>query len=332
MRDRRLVVVSNRQPYSHVYSPGGVRWLRHAGGLVVALDAVLQALGGLWVAHGSGDADRSAVDEKDHVACPPDRPRYTLRRVWLSREDHERYYAGFSNGALWPLCHIVYVRPRFDLADWERYKDVNRRFAEATLEELGDGQALVFLQDYHLALAAATLRERRPSLHTALFWHIPWPNPEVFRILPWRRELLEGMLANDLLGFHTRARSALDSVADVGARVDRDIAVERGGRRGYGTLIGVDTGDRRAVRSDRGTRRRARASRSTRADRREGGARGRPARLHEGDSRAPAGAGPVVRAPPRMDRQAVLRPDRRAEPRRAGRVPRGAAAHARAGR
>jgi len=247
LRDRKLVVVSNREPYSHVHGAQGIRGVRHAGGLSAALDAVLQALGGLWVAHGSGDADREVVDEHDRVMLPPDRPRYPLRRIWLTHEDHERFYSGFSNGALWPLCHIVYVRPRFDVADWERYRDVNRRFAEATLEELGDGPALVFLQDYHMALAAQTLRERRPGLHTALFWHIPWPNPEVFRILPWRRELLEGMLANDLLGFHTRAYALnfLDSVAEVlEARVDRaHLAIERGGRRTWVRHfpIGVDT-------------------------------------------------------------------------------------------
>src|SRR6185436_12716757 len=235
VRDRRLVVVSNREPYSHVHRNGGVRVLRNAGGLTVALDAVAQALGGVWVAHGAGDADRETADANSRVPCPPDRPRYTLRRVWLDAADEQLYYQGFANGALWPLCHIVYVRPRFRQEDWERYRDVNRRFAEAALEEAGESPSLVFIQDYHLALAAQTLRERRPNLHLALFWHIPWPNPEVFRILPWRRELLEGMLANDLVGFHTRAHAMnfLDSVAEtLEARVDRDrLAVERGGRR-----------------------------------------------------------------------------------------------------
>jgi trehalose 6-phosphate synthase len=234
---RRLVVVSNREPYSHVREDGEIRWIRNAGGLTVALDAVARALGGTWVAHGSGNADQETADERGHVACPPDRPAYTLRRLWLTAEDHARYYAGFSNGALWPLCHIVYVRPRFDLADWNSYRDVNRRFAEAVLEEIGDEPALVFLQDYHLALCAKYLRERRPDLRIAMFWHIPWPNAEVFRILPWREELLEGLLANDLVGFHVRAHANnfLESVAAaVECRVDRDHhAVDRGGRRTY---------------------------------------------------------------------------------------------------
>jgi trehalose 6-phosphate synthase len=235
LRERRVVIVSNREPYSHRNADDSIEWTRNAGGLTVALDAVAQAIGAVWVAHGSGDADREVVDTHDRVGCPPGHPRYTLRRIWLSAEDHERYYAGFSNGALWPLCHIVYVRPQFRLADWQRYVDVNRRFADAVLEEVGDGPALVLLQDYHLAMAARFLREARPDLTLALFWHIPWPNAEVIRRLPWREALLDGLLANDLLGFHIRfhAQNFLGTVADsLEARVDPEtMSIERGGRR-----------------------------------------------------------------------------------------------------
>ncbi len=236
LRNRRLLVVSNRQPYSHVRDgEDGIRVIRNAGGLTVALDAVARAVGGVWVAHGSGDADREASDARDRVPCPPDRPTYTLRRLWLTPEDQAQYYSGFSNGTLWPLCHIAYVRPRFVGEQWERYRDVNRRFAEGALEEIGGDRAIVFLQDYHLALAAKTLRERRPDLHIAMFWHIPWPNPEVFRVLPWQREVLEGLLANDLVGFHIRAHALnfLDTVAaTLEARVDYEhMAIERAGHR-----------------------------------------------------------------------------------------------------
>ena len=235
MRGRRLVVVSNREPYSHVREDGGIRVVRNAGGLVVALDAVAKALGGVWVAQGQGSADRDVVDVQDHVPCPPEKPAYTLRRVWLSDDDHDRYYSGFSNGALWPLCHIAYVRPRFRREDWERYRDVNRMFAEAAVAEAGEGPALVFLQDYHLGLAAKFIRELRPDLQIAQFWHIPWPNPEVFRILPWRHELLEGLLSNDVLAFHIRAHALnfLDTVSEtLEARVMRErFAVHRGERR-----------------------------------------------------------------------------------------------------
>ena len=243
---RELVVVSNREPYSHQADGNSLRVVRNAGGLTVALDAVMQALGGTWVAHGSGDRDRDVVDKSDGVDCPPEDPRYRLRRVWLTRDDHDHYYAGFANSALWPLCHVAYVRPRFRLADFECYRDVNRRFADAVLEEIGQRPALIFIQDYHLALAARFLKERRPDLQVAMFWHIPWPNPEILRVLPWREEILEGMLANDVVGFHIRrhAINFLDSVAEtLEARVDSErLAVDRGGRRTWVRpfAIGVD--------------------------------------------------------------------------------------------
>ncbi len=247
LSDRKLVVVSNRQPYSHVHGEdGSLRVTRNAGGLTVALDAVARALGGVWVAHGSGDADREVTDEHDRVPCPPARPAYLLRRIWLGPVDHARYYSGLSNSALWPLCHIAYVRPRFRADEWEQYVEVNRRFANAVLEEVGDEPAVVFLQDYHLALVAKFLRESGRDLRIAQFWHIPWPNPEVFRILPWRHEVLEGLLGNDLVGFHTRthATNFLDTVAaEMEARVDHgQLSVERGGRRTFvGDFpIGVD--------------------------------------------------------------------------------------------
>jgi trehalose 6-phosphate synthase len=258
---RKLVVVSNREPYSHEREDGEIRVVRNAGGLTVALDAVMQALGGVWVAHGSGDADRAKVDAQDHFACPPDRPRYTLRRLWLTSDDHKRYYSGFANSALWPLCHVVYVRPRFRLADFESYRDVNRRFAEAVLEEIGDQPALVFIQDYHLALAARYLRERRPDIQLVMFWHIPWPNPEILRVLPWREEILDGMLANDVVGFHIQrhAMNFLDSVAEaLESRVDFErLAVDRGGRRTWvhASAIGVDAEEIAALAQTAETRR-----------------------------------------------------------------------------
>ncbi len=235
MPNRRLIVISNREPYSHFHDGDALRAVRNAGGLTVALDAVMQALGGVWVAHGGGEADREAVDQHDRVACPPGNPKYMLRRVWLEPEEQAGYYSGFANSALWPLCHVVYVRPRFELSDWEHYRAVNRRFAAAAIAEAGDRPALVFIQDYHLALAARYIKEARPDIQVALFWHIPWPNPETFRVLPWGRELLEGMLANDVLGFHIRrhALNFLDTVSEtLEARVDLErMAVDRGPRR-----------------------------------------------------------------------------------------------------
>lgn len=200
--DRLFVVVSNREPYVHILDGGEVSCTVPASGLTLALDPVMQASGGIWVAHGSGDADRQVVDDNDRVAVPPDNPSYTLRRVWLTKEEVDRYYLGFSNEALWPLCHITFTRPQFDKADWETYVKVNKMFAEAVLDEIGNKKALIFIQDYHLALLSRLIKSKNKKAITAQFWHIPWPNPEAFRICPWQEEMLDGLLGNNLIGFH----------------------------------------------------------------------------------------------------------------------------------
>jgi trehalose 6-phosphate synthase len=204
LHGRRLIVVSNREPYLHEYGRGQVVSERPASGMVSAIDPVLQACGGLWVAHGSGTADRLVVDDRDCVAVPPEAPRYTLKRVWLSKQEEQGYYYGFANEGLWPLCHVVFARPRFDLSDWQAYVEVNQKFADAILAEIQDTPALVWIQDYHFALLPRLLKEARPDVLVAQFWHIPWPNPEAFRICPWKHDVLWGLLANDLLGFHIR--------------------------------------------------------------------------------------------------------------------------------
>ncbi len=196
-----LVVVSNREPWAHEFGPDGSIVVRHTpGGVSVALDALMRERGGVWVAHGAGSADRSVVDERSSVEVPPDAPAYRLRRVWLSQQEVDGYYAGFANSALWPLCHQAHVRPQFRAEDWDTYQAVNRKFADIVAVEAPPDSS-VFLNDYHLALVAQTLRERRPQLRTALFWHIPWPDVDRLRICPWRKELLEGLLSNDLVAF-----------------------------------------------------------------------------------------------------------------------------------
>jgi len=196
-----LVVVSNREPWIHDYAPDGSIVARHSpGGVSVALDALMRERGGVWVAHGAGGADRAVVDERSSIDVPPDAPAYRLRRLWLSDAEVEGYYAGFSNSALWPLCHQAHVRPQFRASDWETYQAVNLKFAEAVALEAPPDSS-VFLNDYHLSLVAKDLRARRPQLRTALFWHIPWPDVDRLRICPWRKELLEGLLNNDLLAF-----------------------------------------------------------------------------------------------------------------------------------
>jgi trehalose 6-phosphate synthase len=204
--DSRLFVVSNREPYIHVRQGKSVQAIVPASGLVTALEPVLCACDGTWVAHGSGDADRETVDKHDQLRVPPDEPRYTLRRVWLSKEEEEGYYYGFANEGLWPLCHIAHTRPLFRAADWEHYRKVNRKFADAVLREMeGTERPVLLAQDYHFALLPRLVKKARPDARVAIFWHIPWPNPEGFGICPWERELLDGLLGADLIGFHIQS-------------------------------------------------------------------------------------------------------------------------------
>jgi trehalose-6-phosphate synthase len=212
-----LFVVSNREPYMHVFreKEKAVQMIVPASGLVTALEPVLQACNGTWIANGSGNADREVVDEHDHLQVPPDRPSYILRRVWLTEEEESGYYEGFSNEGLWPLCHIAHTRPTFRLDDWIHYQRVNRRFADAVLEEMKGTQSPILLaQDYHFALLPKMVKEARPDAAVAIFWHIPWPNAEVFGICPWQRELVEGLLGADLIGFHiqTHCNNFLETV------------------------------------------------------------------------------------------------------------------------
>ncbi|MDD5681165.1 MAG: trehalose-6-phosphate synthase [Candidatus Omnitrophica bacterium] len=202
LSDYLFVVVSNREPYIHNYVDKNVECIVPASGLTVALDPVMRACGGTWVAHGSGNADKMVVDTRNRVLVPPDEKRYTLRRVWLTDAEFDKYYYGFSNETLWPLCHIVYQRPDFNVDNWETYKYVNRLFADAVLDEIGDRKAFVFIQDYHLTLLSRMLKAKNHRIISAQFWHIPWPNREAFRICPWQNEILDGLLGNDLLGFH----------------------------------------------------------------------------------------------------------------------------------
>lgn len=229
-----LIVVSNREPYMHMHKKGKIICQRSAGGVITALDPVMKACSGLWVAHGSGDADKKTVDKDNRVQVPPEDPRYTLLRVWLTKEEEDGYYFGFSNEALWPLSHISYTPPKFEETDWRMYEKVNRKFADAILKEIGNRKAFVWIQDYHMALLPKFLKEAGGNnIITAHFWHIPWPNPEVFRICPKKTQILEGLLANDLLGFHLRyhCENFISTVEkEIEARVDRErFSIIKGG-------------------------------------------------------------------------------------------------------
>jgi trehalose-6-phosphate synthase len=205
LENKMMVVVSNREPYMHVHDGNEIKCIVPASGMVTAMEPILKACGGTWIASGTGDADREMVNELDKVLVPPYENKYTLRRVWLTKEQEQHYYYGFSNEGLWPLCHIAHTRPVFRKTDWDHYKEVNQIYARAVLDEIRDQEEpYVLVQDYHFALLPKLIKEARPDARVAIFWHIPWPNPESFGICPWQKEILSGMLGADLIGFHTQ--------------------------------------------------------------------------------------------------------------------------------
>jgi trehalose 6-phosphate synthase len=225
LRGQDVIVVSNREPYIHVRQNGSVVIQRPASGLVTAMEPIMRACSGIWIAHGSGSADREVVDAANRIQVPVEDPAYQLRRVWLTKQEEQGYYYGFANEGLWPLCHIAHVRPTFRTSDWVQYEKVNRKFADAVVEESKSSDPIVLVQDYHFALLPRMIRERLPGATVITFWHIPWPNPEAFAICPWRHELLDGLLGSSILGFHTQfhCNNLVDTVdRQLEARVDRE--------------------------------------------------------------------------------------------------------------
>ena len=226
LKGDEVLIVSNREPYIHTRRKDNVIEIqRPASGLVTALEPIVRATSGTWIAHGAGNADRDTVDKHDHVMVPPERPAYRIRRVWLSKEEEQGYYFGFANEGLWPLCHIAHTRPTFRTHDWEHYRNVNQRFADIVADEARTEDPIILVQDYHFALLPRMVRERLPRATIITFWHIPWPNPEAFGILPWREEVLEGLLGSSILGFHTQfhCNNFFDTVDRfLEARVDRE--------------------------------------------------------------------------------------------------------------
>ena len=237
LRGQEVIVVSNREPYIHMRRGPAIDVWRPASGVVTALEPIMRACSGTWIAHGSGTADRETVDARDRIAVPPppEAAAYSLRRVWLSKEEEAGYYYGFANEGIWPLCHIAHVRPVFRRTDWDQYVQVNRKFARAVQDVAQSTDPIVLVQDYHLALLPRVIKQALPDATIISFWHIPWPNPEAFAICPWREELLDGLLGSTILGFHTQfhVNNFVDTVDRLlEARVDReDFAVTYRGKR-----------------------------------------------------------------------------------------------------
>jgi trehalose-6-phosphate synthase len=202
---KKMIVVSNREPYMHIHDGKEIKCIVPASGMITAMEPILKACSGLWIASGTGDADKETVDKNGKVQVPPEEPKYTLKRLWLTKEEEAHFYYGFSNEGLWPLCHIAHTRPTFRNIDWNFYKKVNEDFARAVLEEtINEEQPFILIQDFHFALLPELIKKEKPHAKVAIFWHIPWPNPESFGICPWQREILRGMLGADLIGFHTQ--------------------------------------------------------------------------------------------------------------------------------
>lgn len=226
LKDRKIFVVSNREPYVHTKDGNEIKHHFPASGMVTAIEPLMQACGGMWIAHGSGNADKLVVDKDDKIGAPPNDPRYTLKRIWLSDEEVKGYYEGFSNEGIWPLCHIAHNRPIFRQSDWEQYKAVNEKFAKSVLKEIKNQEnPLIIIQDFHFSLLPRLIKEKRPDAVIGLFWHIPWPNAESFSICPWKKEILDGLLGADILGFHTQlhANNFINTVGrELEALVDLD--------------------------------------------------------------------------------------------------------------
>src|SRR5204863_8878519 len=149
LKGSRLFAVSNREPYEHVHEGNTIVSSVPPSGLVTAMEPVLRACDGTWVAQATGNADWDTADPQGRLRVPPEQPQYTLRRVWLTKEEEDGFYFGFANEGLWPLCHIAHTRPAFRAEDWNQYQAVNRKFADALLNEMqGEQNPVVLVQDY----------------------------------------------------------------------------------------------------------------------------------------------------------------------------------------
>lgn len=234
LKDRPIFVVSDAESYVHSKGKSGVEVSVPAGGVITAIEPIMEACGGMWIARGKGDADKETADAEGKLRVPPEEPTYTLKRVFFSPKETKGYYLGFANQALWPLCHLAHVRPQFRKEDWAEYRKVNGQFAKALLEEVRHiERPIIMVQDYHLALVPALIKKSRPDAQVSIFWHIPWPSAAQFSICPWRKEIIEGMLGADLVGFHTQqyCNNFMETVAsEIEARIDYEkFAVVRSG-------------------------------------------------------------------------------------------------------
>ena len=238
LKGRDLFVVSNREPYIHngLDSSGRPKVIQPASGLVSALNPILQASQGTWIAHGSGSLDSRFVDSHNKLEVPVGHPHYTLKRVWLSKRQLKGYYTGFANQGLWPLCHDTAVKPVFTATDWKYYRQANKLFCQAVTAEITSLAPVIFIQDYHLALLPKLIRAKHKTATIELFWHVPWASLEKFKQCKYGSQLLRGLLACDGVAFHLAEYSQdfMLAVSEiVGCKVDK--------KRGVVSFNGHDT-------------------------------------------------------------------------------------------
>lgn len=219
-----LVIVANRLPVDRVVNDdGSVDWRTSPGGLVTAMEPVMRTHDGAWIGWAGGTDTELELFEQDNMFLVP---------VPLNQQEVEEFYEGFSNATLWPLYHDVVAKPEFHREWWDSYVAVNQRFAEEAARVAADG-ATVWVHDYQLQLVPAMLRAMRPDLRIGFFLHIPFPPAELFQQLPWRRQLLEGLLGADLVGFQ-RPNNAQNFVRlvrqRVGHKTHRDLVYLPDGR------------------------------------------------------------------------------------------------------
>lgn len=227
LKGRSLLVASYSEPYTHIKKDRKIEYFSPAGGVVTALDPIMQSCGGTWIAWGNGNADREVVDSQSHIKVPPNEPKYTLRRLWLTQKEADGFYTGFCKEGLWPLCHVAHIRPTFRSEDWEQYGRVNAKYAQAVLSEIKNiKNPLIFIQDFHLALVPRLVKKARPDATIGIFWHSPWPNPELFSICPWKKEILDGILGADLIGFQTQL-NCNNFIETVGRELESKIDFEQ---------------------------------------------------------------------------------------------------------
>ena len=205
LKDQRIFLVFTQEPYKYSNIKGVVSYKLLANGVATAFEPLMEACDGMWIAQSSNAKDKDKNEDENIVLkVPPDNPKYTLKRVWLTEQEEIGYNKGYSVEGLYPLCLNTHTRPMFREEDWIEYKKVNAKFAKAVLSEIKNIQRpIIIVNEYYFTLLPKLIKRIRPDARIGIFWHTPWPSAEAFSICPQRKEILTGMLSADIIGFNT---------------------------------------------------------------------------------------------------------------------------------